>query len=138
MGQTTSRSEDISVQAPATLMTGMWWGAPQISAPSMTEIEHPAVNAGMGGTSVATGGGRMNSWGRATPVDFPRPFRHEPTRNMPRGVPFAENIIEPRMGGEIVGDSSQPVSWRQRFVSDNRNANPASVPDNWGSTIFSR
>ena len=140
MGQTTSRVDgngDITLQAPATLMGGWSMGSPQISAPRLTEMEHPAVNAGMGGITVPTGGGRLNPWGNAGIVNASPPFRYTPTLNMPGGVPFAESIIEARMGGEVVTGRGGAVSWN-RFLSDNRNANPVSSPDSYGSTIFSR
>jgi len=127
---------DINLQAPTTLMGGWSMGSPQISPPRLTQMEHPSVSSGMGGITVPTGGGRLNPWSNAGIVNKSPPFRYTPTLNMPGGVPFAESILEPRMGGEVV-DGRGSVSWN-RFISDNRNSNPVSSPDSWGSTIFSR
>jgi hypothetical protein len=116
-------------------------GSAIIGTATLTEMEHPTVNAGMGGITGQAGGGRLNPWGMGSLVEAPATLQYMPTATMPKGVPFATEVLEPKMGGEVPAttwspwNTGQEVRWGAQSNSGNPNASVVDMPRNWGNSV---
>jgi hypothetical protein len=99
-----------NAQAPPTLATGQMMGSSNVGLPTMTQMEHPAINADRSGITGNIGGGRLNPYGGGALQENAPPLRYAPTTGMPTGRLFPEEVFQPRMGGEIATGNQPPSS----------------------------
>jgi hypothetical protein len=90
-----------NAQAPPTLATGKMYGSGFVGGASMTQVEHPVINAQRSGITGNIGGGRLNPYGGGALQQTAIPLRYQPT-TLIQGQVFQEGLMEPRMGGTVV------------------------------------
>lgn len=128
-----------NAQAPPTLSTGSMMGSGLVGGASMTQMEHPVINAMRSGITGNIGGGRLNPYGGGALQQIAMPLRYQPTAVIPEGQRFQEGLVEPRMGGEVVDGSDVAGSsrgWGQEGRVRNGNAEPILNTGASGNTFY--